>query len=74
MTAFKETLNDLGTFCERNTESCKVGKSFLSSLSERARYGARVTYEYLGNILADKNMSQRESTSPKVDTQNSTQK
>ncbi|EJF81538.1 Uncharacterised protein [Candidatus Bartonella washoeensis] len=56
MTAFKETLNDVGTFCERNIEACKVGKSFLSSLSERARYGAKAAYEYFGSILADKNV------------------
>ncbi|WP_317992970.1 DUF5330 domain-containing protein [Bartonella gliris] len=74
MTAFKETLNDLGKFCERNIEACKVGKSFLSSLSERARYGAKAAYEYLGSILADKNMPQLDNTSPKVDTQKSTQK
>ncbi|WP_409361683.1 DUF5330 domain-containing protein [Bartonella heixiaziensis] len=74
MTAFKETLNDLGTFCERNIEACKVGKSFLSSLSERARYGATAAYEYLGTILADKNMSQLENTSPEVEAQKSTQK
>ncbi|WP_375622805.1 MULTISPECIES: DUF5330 domain-containing protein [unclassified Bartonella] len=53
--AFKEALNDLGAFCDRNIEACKVGKSFLSSLGERAYYGARAAYEYLGNILGDKN-------------------
>ncbi len=53
--AFKEALNDLGAFCDRNIETCKVGKSFLSSLGERAYYGARVAYEYLGNILGNNN-------------------
>ncbi|CAK01108.1 DUF5330 domain-containing protein [Bartonella tribocorum] len=53
--AFKEALNDLGTFCDRNKETCKVGKSFLSLLSERAYYGARAAYEYLGHILGNKN-------------------
>ncbi|AFR26103.1 DUF5330 domain-containing protein [Bartonella quintana] len=74
MTAFKDTLNDLGTFCERNIEACKVGKSFLSSLSERAYYGAKAAYEYLGSILGDKNMAQPENTSPKVDAQKRTQR
>ncbi|WP_273724545.1 DUF5330 domain-containing protein [Bartonella sp. AU18XJBT] len=54
ITAFKEALNDLGAFCDRNIETCKVGKSFLSSLGERAYYGARAAYEYLGNILGNK--------------------
>ncbi|ATP12070.1 DUF5330 domain-containing protein [Bartonella henselae] len=67
MMAFKETLNDLGKFCDRNREACKIGKSFLSSLSERARYGAKATYEYLGNILSNKNMAQFENISPNMD-------
>ncbi|WP_336287930.1 MULTISPECIES: DUF5330 domain-containing protein [unclassified Bartonella] len=66
--AFKETLNDLGTFCERNIETCKVGKSFFTSLGERARYGADIAYEYLGR-LGGKNMIQPEKASPKADTQ-----
>ncbi|WP_375607793.1 MULTISPECIES: DUF5330 domain-containing protein [unclassified Bartonella] len=53
--AFKESLNDLGTFCDRNIEACKVGKSFLSLLGERAYYGARAAYEYFGHILGNKN-------------------
>lgn len=55
ISAFKEALNDLGTFCDRNKETCKVGKSFLSLLGERAYYGAKATYEYLGHILGNKN-------------------
>ncbi|WP_254492225.1 DUF5330 domain-containing protein [Bartonella sp. B1099] len=53
--AFKEALNDLGTFCDRNRETCKVGKSFFSLLGERAYYGAKAVYEYLGHILGHKN-------------------
>ncbi|EJF75274.1 DUF5330 domain-containing protein [Bartonella alsatica] len=54
--AFKDALNDLGKFCDRNIKACEVGKSFLSSLSERAWYGARAAYEYWGRILDNKNM------------------
>ncbi len=53
--AFKEALNDLETFCDRNIETCKVGKSFFSLLGERAYYGAKAAYEYLGNVLGNKN-------------------
>ncbi|WP_208435159.1 DUF5330 domain-containing protein [Bartonella phoceensis] len=67
--AFKEALNDFGTFCDRNVESCKVGKSFLNSLSERAYYGARATYEYLGRILDEKNTVASPNITPKVKTQ-----
>ncbi|WP_175869596.1 DUF5330 domain-containing protein [Bartonella gabonensis] len=51
--AFKSALNDLGTFCDRNRETCNVGKTFLSSLGERAYHGARAAYEYLGRILGN---------------------
>ncbi|WP_208437844.1 DUF5330 domain-containing protein [Bartonella taylorii] len=72
--AFKEALNDLGAFCDRNIEACKVGKSFLSSLGERARYGARAAYEYLGRILENKNMAAPPDVTPNVGIQDSTQK
>ncbi|WP_455466520.1 DUF5330 domain-containing protein [Bartonella sp. B39] len=72
--AFKETLNDLGTFCDRNIEACKVGKSFLNSLGERAYHGAKAAYEYLGRILEEKNTVASSSVTPKVETQEPTQK
>ncbi len=72
--AFKEALNDLGAFCDRNIEACKVGKSFLSSLGERARYGARAAYEYLGRILENKHMVASPDVTPNVEIEDSTQK
>ncbi|WP_455481069.1 DUF5330 domain-containing protein [Bartonella sp. B12(2025)] len=63
--AFKEALNDFGAFCDRNIKACKVGKSFLNSLGERAHYGARAAYEYWGRVLDSKNVT------PKVETQKS---
>ena len=45
--AVKDTVNDLGNFCERNSDTCETGKTFLGSLGERARDGARIAYEYL---------------------------
>ncbi|WP_455482280.1 DUF5330 domain-containing protein [Bartonella sp. B35(2025)] len=72
--AFKEALNELGTFCKRHEKTCKAGKSFLNSLGERARYGAKVVYEYLGRILDNNNMVQSESMSLKVNIYNLTQK
>ncbi|WP_208440392.1 DUF5330 domain-containing protein [Bartonella raoultii] len=65
--AFKEALNDLGKFCDRNIEACKVGKSFFSSLGERASYGARAAYEYLGGILDNKNTTAPSDVTPKVE-------
>ncbi|EJF77665.1 hypothetical protein MCO_00803 [Bartonella sp. DB5-6] len=72
--AFKEALNDLGAFCDRNTEACKVGKTFLSSLGERARYGAKAAYEYFGRILDDKNRTVSPNIAPNVELQDSIQK
>ncbi|AQX23208.1 MULTISPECIES: DUF5330 domain-containing protein [unclassified Bartonella] len=54
--ALKETINDLGMFCERNIEACKIGKSFLESMGERARNGSKIIYEYLDHTLSNKNM------------------
>ncbi|EJF81982.1 DUF5330 domain-containing protein [Bartonella doshiae] len=72
--AFKEALNDLGTFCDRNIQACKVGKSFLHSLGERAYYGATAAYEYLGHILDDKNMKASQSSAPNLGVKEPTQK
>lgn len=72
--AFKETLNDLGTFCDRNMEVCKIGKSFLSSLGERAYHGARVAYGYWGRILNNKNIEESPNITPKIGTQEPAQK
>ncbi|MET3589377.1 hypothetical protein ABID23_000454 [Bartonella silvatica] len=73
MIAFKEALTDLGKFCDRNIEVCKVGKSFLSSLSERARYGARAAYEYFGRLLDDKekNIAAPSKVLPKIEDKSS---
>ncbi|AQX27651.1 MULTISPECIES: DUF5330 domain-containing protein [unclassified Bartonella] len=55
--ALKETINDLGMFCERNTETCKIGKSFLGSMGERARNGSKIIYEYLDHTFSNKNIN-----------------
>ncbi|WP_336278976.1 DUF5330 domain-containing protein [Bartonella sp. CB175] len=67
--AFKETISDFGTFCERNTETCKIGKSFFNSLSERARYGAKAVYEYFRRVSNDKNKNSPENSSFKANAQ-----
>ncbi|MET3559760.1 hypothetical protein ABID39_000437 [Bartonella japonica] len=72
--ALKKTLNDLGAFCDRNMEVCKIGKSFLSSLGERACHGARVAYEYLGRILNNKNMEESQNITPNIGIQEPVQK
>ncbi|EJF78293.1 hypothetical protein ME7_00284 [Bartonella birtlesii LL-WM9] len=72
--AFRQTLNDLGKFCDRNIEACKVGKSFLSSLGERARDGARAAYEYFGHILDNKKTAALPDDTSKIGTEESTRR
>lgn len=45
--ALRNTVMDLGSFCERNPATCQTGKSFFGSLGIKARDGARMTYEFL---------------------------
>ncbi|UTO27743.1 DUF5330 domain-containing protein [Bartonella harrusi] len=70
--AFKEALKDLGTFCDRNIEACKTGKSFLSSLGERAYHGARAAYKYFGRIMDSQNMGSPPDIMFKRETEEST--
>ncbi|WP_329957998.1 DUF5330 domain-containing protein [Bartonella sp. F02] len=74
ITLFKETFNDLQKFCDRNTETCKTGKSFLESIGKHIRHGAKIAYEYLDHTLDNKNTVQTEDTHPKSNAQNFTEK
>ncbi|MEL6089046.1 DUF5330 domain-containing protein [Bartonella schoenbuchensis] len=65
--ALKNTITDLGKFCERNVEVCKTGKSFFNPLGERARDGAKIAYEYLDSIFSNKNTIQPENTTSEDD-------
>ncbi|WP_407965208.1 DUF5330 domain-containing protein [Bartonella sp. C271] len=66
--ALKETINDLGMFCERNIEACKIGKSFLGSMGERARNGSKIIYEYLDHTFSNKNTRTPKKNSSSTDT------
>ncbi|EJF90571.1 DUF5330 domain-containing protein [Bartonella tamiae] len=50
--ALKDTLSDLGGFCDRNATTCETGKTFLGSLSARAKDGAKIAYDYIGSTIA----------------------
>ncbi|AQX19410.1 DUF5330 domain-containing protein [Bartonella sp. WD16.2] len=65
--AFKNTITDLGKFCERNVEVCKTGKSLFNPLGERARDGAKIAYEYLDSIFSNKSTIQSENTTSEND-------
>lgn len=49
--AIRDTIFDLGNFCNRNSETCTTGKAILNSVGERVRTGAKVAYDYLGGKL-----------------------
>lgn len=49
--AFKSTVNDMGGFCDRNPETCITGKSFFSTIKDKALEGARISYEFLNEKL-----------------------
>lgn len=64
-TAFTGTVNDLRAFCGRNMTICKTGKSFLNSIGEHARDGAKIAYEYLDRTFSGKDTTQSKNTGPK---------
>ncbi|KEG23749.1 DUF5330 domain-containing protein [Bartonella bacilliformis] len=64
-TALKEAINDLRKFCERNIQTCETGKSFLGSIGERARNGAKTAYEYLDRTFGDNDTIQSQNIDPK---------
>ncbi|CBI76059.1 conserved exported protein of unknown function [Bartonella clarridgeiae 73] len=72
--ALKETINDLGMFCERNIEACKIGKSLLSSMGERARNGSKIIYEYLNHTFSNKNTSASQEDNSNTGTANPKEK
>ncbi|MFT4320684.1 DUF5330 domain-containing protein [Bartonella bacilliformis] len=63
--ALKETINDLGKFCERNIQTCETGKSFLGSIGEHARNGAKIAYEYLDHTFGHNDTIQSKNINPK---------
>ncbi|WP_297322313.1 DUF5330 domain-containing protein [uncultured Bartonella sp.] len=66
--AVKDTVNDLGNFCERNSETCKTGRTFFGSLGERARDGARLAYEYLDRTFSSDNANTNKMAPEKIST------
>lgn len=53
--AARETLIDLGDFCNRKPQACETGKAAFANAGERAGEVARAGYEYLGTQLGKDN-------------------
>jgi len=43
----QSVMQDIGSFCERNEDTCTTGKVLLSQMGSKAREGARITYTWL---------------------------
>lgn len=64
LSAIRDTVSDLGNFCDRNAETCKTGKVVLNSIGERVRNGAKVTYDYLDTKFKDDPQAVKEENRP----------
>ncbi len=40
------TVSDISTFCSRNPQVCETGKQALNIMEAKAKYGARLVYEW----------------------------
>jgi len=45
--ALQKTMGDLGSFCQRNPETCQTGHAVAAYLGIAARDGAKMIYEFL---------------------------
>lgn len=55
--AAQATVADLGGFCGRNPQVCETGGEALSAIGSRAREGARLVYEFLGDQTAESDVT-----------------
>ncbi len=53
LSAAQTTFDDFSGFCQRNENACKTGSVALSAFGQKARYGARMVYEYLDDKFGD---------------------
>ena len=48
LSAAQAVWNDFSAFCERNQDTCETGNQLATHFSDKARNGAKMLYEYLG--------------------------
>ena len=48
--AARDTVTDFGHFCKRQQEACVVGSRTAGTLGQRAQAGAKMLYEFLGDV------------------------
>jgi hypothetical protein len=51
VTAASATVADMSKFCERRPDACTAGAQFASAFGQRARVGAQILYEFVGDRL-----------------------
>ncbi|WP_412057626.1 DUF5330 domain-containing protein [Bartonella sp. DGB2] len=66
----KDTAEDLGRFCDRNSQTCNTISSFFSSFFKRVKWGIKVTYDYVSQSLSySQRTNKTASRPPSSDTQ-----
>ncbi|AQS42044.1 MAG: Hypothetical protein BHV28_13610 [Candidatus Tokpelaia hoelldobleri] len=58
--AIRDTVTDMGSFCQRNRQTCETGKSVIGSIGVKARDGARFAYELLDSQFGGKEDKERQ--------------
>jgi hypothetical protein len=51
VTAASATVADMSKFCERRPDACTAGAQFASAFGQRARAGAQILYDFVGDRL-----------------------
>lgn len=64
LTAAQATVTDMSGFCERNPAVCVTGGEALKAFAEKARYSARMVYDYFGGSSADRGTLSDEDMEP----------
>ena len=49
----QSVIKDLGSFCERNEDTCTTGAVLVSQMGAKAREGARIAYTWLDERYGD---------------------
>ncbi|MGB7334386.1 MAG: DUF5330 domain-containing protein [Salaquimonas sp.] len=50
----QSVMADIGSFCERNSQTCQTGGVLISQMGLKAREGARIAYSWLDERYGDK--------------------
>ncbi len=55
VTAASATVADMSKFCDRRPDACAAGAQFVAAFGQRARAGAKIVYDFVGDRLGRPN-------------------